>query len=160
MKMRYIGIAVVLVCANSVGFAQELPPDPGRGGPQGFGGPGGPGGFGPGGPREDRKLVEQFDNDDNGWLDRTERAEARAAAQSEPGARRGFGPPGGPRGGGNRAPAQPGRRVASDEVEHYPHAGLYEPSVLRTLFFEFENEDWEQELEDFHGTDVECHRRR
>jgi hypothetical protein len=26
---------------------------------------------------------------------------------------------------------------------------------LRTLFLEFENADWEKELSDFHGTDVE-----
>ena len=29
------------------------------------------------------------------------------------------------------------------------------PSVLRTLFLKFENDDWEKELSDFHNTDVE-----
>ncbi|MDV6030509.1 MAG: spore coat protein CotH [Phycisphaera sp. RhM] len=134
--------------------------------PQGFGGPGGPGGFGgPGGPREDRKLVEQFDEDENGWLDRQERAKARTAATEAAGdgrggfGRPGVGPPGGggrgPRGRGNREPAKPGRQLAVDQVEHFQDAGLYDPTVLRTLFFEFENQDWEKELEDFHGTDVE-----
>ncbi len=32
---------------------------------------------------------------------------------------------------------------------------LYDISVLRTIFIDFENEDWESELEDFHGTDVD-----
>jgi hypothetical protein len=32
---------------------------------------------------------------------------------------------------------------------------LYDLKTLRTLFLEFENEDWEKELEDFHNTDVE-----
>ena len=32
---------------------------------------------------------------------------------------------------------------------------LYDPTVLRTIFLEFENEDWETELEAFKPTDVE-----
>lgn len=135
---------------------------PGRG-PGGFGGPpgfGGAGGRGPGGPgaRDDVKLLKEYDRDDNGWLNREERAAARQAAKS-PGNRGpgGFGPPGGggPRGRGNREPVHEGKRLSPDGVEHYPNATLYDTSVLRTLFFEFENEDWEQELEDFHGTDVD-----
>lgn len=171
MKRRVVGLIVVLVCVtclvgiNYVGFAQQPPPDFDRGdspgfgppgfGPPGFGGPGRPGGFGPGGPREDRKLVKKFDQDENGWLNREERAKAQKAAKSETDGRRGFGPPGGPRGRGNREPAKPGRRISPEEVESYPNAKLYDGSVLRTLFFEFENQDWEQELEDFHGTDVD-----
>jgi hypothetical protein len=34
-------------------------------------------------------------------------------------------------------------------VKHFPDKGLYEPTVLRTIFLEFENKDWEQELQDF-----------
>ncbi|MEW4562273.1 CotH kinase family protein [Bremerella sp. JC770] len=117
-----------------------------RGGP-----PGGPGG--PGGNREDRKLVKEFDHDENGWLDQKERAEARVAAKSESGERRGFG---GRRGrGGDRPAPQPGPRVTPDQVATYGNADMYDPQVLRTFFLEFENEDWEKELEDFHGTDVE-----
>ncbi|MEW4528359.1 CotH kinase family protein [Maioricimonas sp. JC845] len=133
---------------------------PGEFGPRGRGGfpPGGPGGFGPGGPggpREDLKLVKEFDEDENGWLNREERAKAREAAQSSGERRGGFGPPGGRRGRGNREPAEPGRRLSPDDVPQYPDADLYDPTVLRTLFFEFEDEDWEKELEDFHGTDVD-----
>ena len=32
---------------------------------------------------------------------------------------------------------------------------LYDPATLRTIFLEFENADWEQELADFHNTDVD-----
>ncbi|MGE3803500.1 MAG: CotH kinase family protein [Gemmataceae bacterium] len=64
------------------------------------------------------------------------------------------GPPGfGP--GGQREAGKPGPRVRVEDVTSYPHAKLYDPTVLRTLFLDFENADWEAELQDFHGTDVE-----
>lgn len=148
--------------------ANAQPPEDFRGGPGGFGGPGGPGGFGrpgggPGGrggfgpgSREDRKLVKKFDHDENGWLDQKERAEARAEIQSEGATRGGFGGPGGPRGrGGNRPAPENGPKLTPDQVKQYPDADMYAGDVLRTIFIEFENEDWEKELEDFHGTDVE-----
>ncbi|MCD0460578.1 CotH kinase family protein [Roseiconus lacunae] len=121
-------------------------------GPRGFGPPG----FGPGGPRDDLKLVKEFDQDDNGWLNRDERAKARVKATAEGGERR-RGPGGGPggRGRGQREPAKPGRAISPSDVTSYDDAELYDPSMVRTLFFEFENEDWESELEDFHGTDVD-----
>lgn len=61
----------------------------------------------------------------------------------------------GPGGGGNRPPATPGPKLSSEEAKHYPDAALYDPSVLRTFFLEFENSDWEKELAEFHNTDVE-----
>lgn len=158
--MSRIGLRIVawtLLLAGLSVSAIAQPPQ-GFGGPGGFGrggfGPGGPGG--PGGPREDRKLVKEYDQNEDGWLNSKERAKARQAAKSEEGGRRGgFGPPGGFRGRGNREPAKPGDQVSPDEVKQFTDEGLYDPTVLRTLFFEFENEDWEQELEDFHGTDVD-----
>lgn len=84
--------------------------------------------------------------------------------------RGGFGPPpgGGPPpgragrrgrgrggvGGGNRPPTKPGEKIAVADVDPID-AELYDPSVLRTVFIQFENDDWESELEAFHGTDVE-----
>ena len=41
------------------------------------------------------------------------------------------------------------------DVSAQPDASLYESNVLRTLFFEFENADWEAELQEFHNTDVD-----
>lgn len=41
------------------------------------------------------------------------------------------------------------------DVASHPEGDLYDLGLLRTLFFEFESEDWEKELEDFNNTDVE-----
>jgi len=45
--------------------------------------------------------------------------------------------------------------VTPAEVRSYPRASFYDPKVVRTLFLDFESQDWEAELQDFHGTDVE-----
>ena len=37
----------------------------------------------------------------------------------------------------------------------FPDRPLYDPTVLRTVFLQFENPDWEAELEAFHNSDVE-----
>ena len=120
---------------------------------------GGPPGLGPGGPGmvEERKVLGQFDKNGNRRLDTEERKEARASLAGQ---RAGGGPggpprvgPGGRRGGGE--PVRPGERVAPADVRPVPGAPLYDPKVLRTLFLDFEESDWEQELEDFHNTDVE-----
>lgn len=96
-------------------------------------------------------LVQEADKDRDGRLDADELAGAFLLVVPPP---PGFGPPGG-FGGRDREPPKPGRRLDPDDVTPVRNAGLYEPTVLRTLFLEFENEDWEAELADFHGTDVE-----
>jgi len=149
-------------------------PPPGFDGPPpGFGGFGGPPSFGRGGPgpmQQEIKILRTYDKNGDGRLDATERRAARDGLSqqgAQRGGRPGFGP-GGPGGGGrggrrgppgfgggDEAPATPGPKVTPAEVKTFPDAGLYDPNVLRTLFLEFENADWEQELSDFHGTDVE-----
>ncbi|TWU03428.1 CotH kinase family protein [Neorhodopirellula pilleata] len=173
-------------------------------------------GGGPGG--EDREVLEQFDTDDNGWLDLEERERARTFLKENQPERRGpggpgfggpgfggpgFGGPGGPRGGGapdggrgfgpppgfggpdlggrgfggpngpdgpqdggrrgrggppgmggDRPEASEGQRVEKSSVAPLQN-DLYDTTVLRTIFVDFENADWEIELEDFHGTDVD-----
>jgi spore coat protein CotH len=126
-------------------------------GPGGFGGPGGPGG--PGGMMQEIKLVKQFDQNDDGWLNAAERKAARESLNRQGGGRR-MGGPGGRRGGfgppgGNETPAQPGPKLSSADVKSIPDAPLYASNVLRTIFLEFENADWEKELADFKGTDVD-----
>lgn len=141
-------------------------PEQGLGfGPPG-GGPGGPGGFGPpGGPMQgERKLVKQFDKDGDGSLNKDERQAARDSIKREGGRRGGFGgtPGGGLGGPGGRGgpfgresePTKPGPKVSPEDVASID-APLYDPAVLRTLFLNFENSDWETELSDFHGSDVE-----
>lgn len=134
----------------------------GPGGPNGFGLPiGGPGG--PGGPMQrERQLVKQFDKDNDDRLNQDERQAARDSMKSEGGRRGGFGPPpggpGGPRGRGpfgpQSEPGKPGPRISPADVTP-TDAPLYDPQVLRTIFIEFDNQDWEAELADFNNTDVE-----
>lgn len=108
-----------------------------------------PGG-GPGAP--DQLILEKYDSDGDGILNTSERAIARAevkkAASRSGGRRRG------PRG-GNREPGKPGAKVSPADVVNYPDAELYDRNVLRTIFLEFESDDWEQELADFKPTDAE-----
>lgn len=174
-----------LECFGVIAFVSALaayaqPPDDRPGPP---GGPDG-GGFGgfrsgggpPGGPpnRPEVKLVKEFDANKDGVLDHEERQAARKSLADRPRSGPGFGPPGGrggrrggppggPPGGGpgggpfgraNREPAKPGPKVSPEDVE--PQSGaLYDPAVFRTLFIDFENDDWETELQEFKETDVE-----
>lgn len=131
------------------------PPDfGGRGGPRG---PGGPGGFGgPGGMGQRTKLLEKFDKDGDGYLNAAERKAARESVASQPRRGRGPGGPGGFGGGrGTTIQGKPGPNIKPADVKNYGNESLYDPHVLRTMFLEFENEDWEKELADFYHTDVD-----
>lgn len=143
-------LALSAVSLFTISLAAQPPGD----GPRGFGGPGMM--------RQTRKVLKEFDKNNDGWLDETERAVAREALKKQQSERGGFG--GRPGGGGfgppgmnrNQTPPKPGEHVEPSDVKNYPDANLYEPTVLRTLFIDFDNKkDWEQELEDFHGTDVD-----
>lgn len=166
MKQNSLLLSLSLTCALAALSAQaqqpgDRPPlDPP---PPGFDGPppnGGPGRFGgpPMGVREDRKVVSQFDKDGNKRLDLAERKAAREFLAKEP-APRGPGGPGGrgPRGPRNQnaEPPKPGPKVSLADAKNFPGASLYASNVVRTFFLEFESADWEKELSDFHGTDVE-----
>lgn len=164
-------VCVIGVFIAHVGF--------GLGAPQGFGGPGGPGG-GPGGQQqEQRDLTKEFDKNEDGRLNKEERAAALADLKNNPqqgfgrGGRGRGGPPGGGRGGrgsrggrgGGRGPGgpgggppgggrggaavvnKPGRKVALTDVESYPDKPLYDTSVMRTMFIEFDGDKWEEELQ-------------
>ncbi|MDX1562304.1 MAG: CotH kinase family protein [Gammaproteobacteria bacterium] len=99
--------------------------------------------FGFGGNDRDIELVERFDADGDGYLDRAEREAAR-----------GFNSLRSP----NRFTTGSERRgptLSPDDVEIFGDEPLYDLGVLRTLFIEFEYPDWESELAAFHGTDVE-----
>jgi hypothetical protein len=119
-----------------------------------------PPGFGPGGPMgQDRKLVKQFDKDSNGRLDKQERLAARESMKKDRqgggrGGRPGFGPPPG-FGGEDEPTATAGPRLDPADVAPIPGKQLYDPTVLRTLFLDFQDKDWEAQLADFHHTDVD-----
>lgn len=119
---------------------------------KGFGG--GPGGMFGG----ERKILKQHDKDGDGRLNADERKAAREAIKNQGGPKGGFGK-GGPKGGfgmrGKQDPPKPGPRVRPEDVTAHPDKPLYEPTVLRTIFLRFEGADWEAELQDFKGTDVD-----
>lgn len=107
-----------------------------------------PGKGGPGGKTE-RKIVKDYDKNNDGWLNEEERKPARDAAKKGGGGF-GFG-----KGFGKGEPGKPGPKVKPEDVKNFPDAKLYDGTVLRTVFIEFANSDWEQEMQDFHGTDVD-----
>jgi len=132
-----------------------------------------------GGVRQERKLVSRFDKDGDKRLNDAERQAAREFLAQE--RRAGNAPGRGPGRFGpmvDAAPPKPGPRVSPAEVKPILDAPLYASNVLRTLFLDFgragkssqtsapptrtnvvvvdlAGADWEKELEDFHGTDVE-----
>lgn len=146
MSRRLFAIPLATLAAATVALctpgAFSQPPGKGKFGPGGFGPPGG----------QQRKLVKDFDKNNDGWLNAEERKPAREAAR-QGGAFRFGGPKGGFGKGGEVG--RPGPRVSPADAKSYPDAPLYDPTVLRTIFLEFENADWEAELDDFHGTDVD-----
>ena len=114
----------------------------------------------------ERKLVKEYDKDGDGRLNKEERQVARAAMKVEReknprGGGRGMfgggppgfgGPPGGGRGGppgfgGVEEPAKPGPHVEMADVKAFPGKKLYDPEVLRTIFLEFEDQDWESAID-------------
>ena len=50
---------------------------------------------------------------------------------------------------------QPGRALKPADVKTYGNEAALRPAVLRTIFLQFESEDWEQELAAFNNTDVD-----
>ena len=107
----------------------------------------------------ERRLVDQFDADKDGILSEQERRAARAFVKANPQRRgpggRGRGPGAG-RGGSSGPQPTPGPEMAPADVETIPEkqAGLYKANVLRTIFLEFKQDEWEDELADFYRTDV------
>jgi len=110
----------------------------------------------PFGPPVERKILSQFDANQDSRLDAAERKAARAWLAANP-AQCVF--PGGRCGGfggrGNAVAPAPGRPVAPADAASGGKAPLYDTATLRTVFLQFEGPDWEQELGDFHNTDVE-----
>ena len=147
--------------AQPAGNPDRPPQGPGREDPFGPGGPGGPGGpegfGGPGGPQEEQKLVSKFDQDGDKRLNSAERKAAWEFLKAEEAAGRGRRGPRGPRGGPRRdeTPISKGKTLTPADVTAYPNAEVYDPTVLRTFFLEFEDTDWEKEMTAFKNTDIE-----
>jgi hypothetical protein len=82
-------------------------------------------------------------------LNREERNAARAAVggQQQFFRRGGFG--------NGTVDAAPGRKMTPADVRPYPTTPVYDLGTLRTIFLQFENADWEEEMSAFKNTDVE-----
>ncbi len=94
-----------------------------------------------------RRLIRDFADVDKNGDEAVTLDEFQAAMQ----ARMRRGPRGG---GGNRPEPKPGEKIAVEDVKRVK-GKLYDLDVLRTIFIEFENDDWELELQEFHNSDVE-----
>ena len=180
MKKQLLIPAMLLAASAAVGLSTDVAArgqDPVAPAPANQGPPaGGPGRGGRGGVPPEVKLVEKFDKHADKRLDTEERKVAREWIAANPIGRGGpGGGPGGPgrvggppvpggppgRGGagapGGRGvqPGTPGRALKPADVRTFKTEPLYDPDVLRTVFLQFENTDWEQELAAFNNTDVE-----
>lgn len=112
-----------------------------------------------------KTAMRELDVNRNGVLDEAEVEKAVQWVKDNPeiggrGGRGGRGP-GGPRGfrpGGGEAEApiiKPGVKVEPSEVAKYPDHGLYDTSVLRTLFLTIPVEDWEPRMAALKDADLE-----
>ena len=97
------------------------------------------------------ELVTKFDKDGDGRLNSSERHAALKFLEAHPEIRKkGRGPVGGP-----KKPPPPGIKLTPADVKTYPASvSLFDPDALRTLFLEFDDQDWEKQLSAFHRTDV------
>ncbi|MBL4688693.1 MAG: CotH kinase family protein [Nannocystaceae bacterium] len=103
------------------------------------------------------ELVTKFDADADGHLNPSERALARASMAEEESAKSDKRRHGPRRGKGAKQLQPPGKGIAISQADVKSYSGepLYDPSTVRTLFLEFENPLWEEELEEFYRSDVE-----
>jgi spore coat protein CotH len=147
VQCALLGLGFALMTPFVLGFVAPRPAQ--AQGPGGF--PGGPGGRGFGPPQE-LQIVAQFDKNKDKRLEADERKAAREwLATNGSMGRRGFGG----RGGRGIEPGTPGRALSPADVRKYGSEPLYDPKTVRTIFLQFENADWEQELAAFNNTDVE-----
>lgn len=101
------------------------------------------------GAEPDLALVEKFDEDGNGRLNWAERLAARKYLDENPGMRRTA------RGNRVNRVGTPGVALTPKDIRTYPASvPLYDGATLRTLFLQFEDNDWEQELVAFYHSDV------
>jgi hypothetical protein len=108
------------------------------------------GGRGGGFDRDDVQLLDQYDKDQNGYLDKAERKLAFEDLGGGSSNRRGF-----TRGGGEAASAAVNPRLTPAQVKSYPGKSLYDPAVLRTVFVNFEDSNWEAQMAAYKGTDID-----
>ena len=105
------------------------------------------------GAEEDIRVVDRFDRNGDKRLDHRERQAAREYLVAHPELRR-------PVRVGQRSAqvGTPGAKLTPNDVQQYASTvPLYDAGTLRTIFLDFEHDDWEAELAAFYHTDVEVH---
>ena len=97
---------------------------------------------GRGAPSYQRRLVEEFDLDNDGRVEGAERANAlkwiRDERKKNPPRRRGSG--------GRPQTSLQSRRISRSDVEVYPEGDLYDVNAIRTIFLDFELPLWAEEM--------------
>ncbi|MGC3980255.1 MAG: CotH kinase family protein [Steroidobacteraceae bacterium] len=101
-----------------------------------------------GGSSVDIQLLDQYDKDKNGYLDKAERQVAFQELGGS-GIRRGRG------GSTDTSSVAVNAKLAPTQVKSYPGKALYDPSVLRTVFINFEDSNWEAQMVAYKGTDID-----
>ena len=96
----------------------------------------------------ERQLVIGFDKNGDGWLNSEERLAARGYLESHIGIQQ-------PQRFGKFASASPGVKISPEEIEPVHDPDLFAPGSFRTFFLDFAEADWEQQLAEFHGSDVD-----
>jgi len=125
---------------NPIQQPASAPPPAGRG----------RGGVAAQGAEPDIALVAMFDKDRNSRLDFAERTAAREHLAAHPELRRPS------RGPSTTRRGTPGPTLSPQDIAAVgASVPLYDPGTLRTVFLQFERDDWEQELAAFYHTDVE-----
>jgi hypothetical protein len=131
-----------LLAASAGAQVAPSPPTPGAGGRN----------VPVGGAMPDLELVAKFDRDADKRLDAAERKAAIEYLTANPQLKT---PPRGGGGRGATVPGTPGRRLTPSDVKAYKTEPVFDPGTLRTLFLEFDEPAWEQQMVAFHRTDVD-----
>jgi hypothetical protein len=103
---------------------------------------------------QDFAVRKRFDKNEDKILSADERAAALEYIEKE--ITEGRGPRRGPMSGRRtEGLGQAGRKISPADVRPAGDAPLYAPDVVRTIFLEFDNDNWEKELDAFYHTDAE-----
>ena len=96
----------------------------------------------------ERDLIADFDKNGNGRLEKQEREEALADLKRNPPQTRGKGKRGGKGGrrGGEAVQTKPGRKVKPAEVKNFSGYPLYDDTIMRTFFIDFDFDSWESDM--------------
>jgi hypothetical protein len=151
MKSKWSLLSLAVLVSIAAPSGQHAMPPPGQQPPAQTPPAGrGRGGVAAQGAEPDIALVAQFDRDRNTRLDDAERTAARGYLAAHPELRRPVRPPSTTRRG------TPGPKLSPKDVATFRNSvPLYDAYTLRTVFLQFERDDWEQELAAFWHTDVE-----